>query len=197
MTRRLPTFLRAQEAERMFHAAHDPRDRLAIALMLSEGLRVSECVHVRIEHLDLDNRTIFLQAGKGQKDAYLPLNESLLPILRAYLQGQGHPHRGYLFPSPRYPTRPISKRHIQARISAIAEEAGIERRITPHALRHTFATLLLAEGAPITDVQALLRHSKLATTAIYLHCVTEHLAASINRINLPTGQTRLWAVANQ
>lgn len=149
--------------------------------MLFSGLRVSEACKLRIEHIDFDDERFLVFQGKGSKDRYLPIAGRMQRELREWV---GTRTTGWLFPAERLRKGPghISIRHVEALIPAIGERADISRRITPHKLRHSFACLCLARGATIREVQDLLGHSDMKTTAVYLHVDTSHLKAVVDRL---------------
>lgn len=149
--------------------------------MLFCGLRVSEACKLRVEQFDFDEERFLVFQGKGSKDRYLPLPTRLLVELHAWI---GTRTVGWLFPAERLRSGlgHVSVRHIENIVPAIGEKAKIPRRITPHKLRHSFACLCLAKGATIREVQDLLGHSDMRTTAIYLHVDTSHLKAVVDRL---------------
>jgi integrase/recombinase XerD len=186
--KRLPTFFRGQEAEALVAAAGNDRDRLILQIGLFMGLRVSEITHLRTGDLDLHPETAvaLVRQGKGDRDRYIPIPGRLLPELTAYVAGQV---AGWLFPA-RFGRGPLSSRAVQRMLKRVATAAGIAdvdvpRRITPHKLRHTFATTLLDKNkgnADIRQVQELLGHSSVATTEIYTHVLPDRLRAVVDRL---------------
>lgn len=181
--RRLPTFFRQPEADALVAAAGRERDRLILLVGLLMGLRVSEITKLEIPDLDLQKGSAFLRAAKGDKDRYVPIPERLLEPLRAWV---GAKPVGYVFPSPRGGKR-LCDRAVQRMLKRVATKAnipGVEvpRKITPHKLRHTFATTLLQKGATIREVQELLGHSSVATTEVYTHVAVERLKTVVDRL---------------
>jgi integrase/recombinase XerD len=164
--RALPGVLSMQETRRLFAALPNPKHQLMALLLYSSGLRVSELVGLRAEDLDVDRRLVRVRRGKGAKDRYTLYAEAAADAVARYrkLYDPGH----YLFPGAR-PDRPISSRSVQKVIGAAAQRAGIEKRVTPHTLRHSFATHLLEHGIDVRHIQELLGHASLATTQIYTH----------------------------
>lgn len=142
------------------------------------GLRVSELCKLRVEHLDLADRSLLVFQGKGKKDRYLPIPSSLAAELRAWV---GDRRDGPVFGSPRgghYTTRAVQKMIERAR-----ERAGISKRCTPHTLRHTYATSLLRSGANILEIKALMGHANIATTEIYTHLDTDQYRGAVDRLD--------------
>lgn len=186
--RRLPDFLRTDELAALFATAEShwqntrqpywrkarARDALMIHTAYHCGLRVAELCGLEIEDIDLLGRLLFVRQGKGSKDGTVPLPTKLTQLLRDWI---GDRASGVLFPDPR--GRHVEVSHFRQRLKFLAGLAGIKRRVHPHALRHSFATHLLRRGATIYEVQRLMRHSSLASTAQYLHLVPGRLAEVI------------------
>ncbi|HEX9709171.1 MAG TPA: site-specific tyrosine recombinase/integron integrase, partial [Candidatus Thermoplasmatota archaeon] len=164
----LPKYLSPEETGRLLEAAQKSRRNFAILVTLGyTGLRVSELCSLRVEDLDFGGRTLTVRHGKGDKDRVVPLDEKCTLALRAYLAEEGMPPSGVLFRSTR--GQPLYPRAVQRMIKTYAKRAGIARVVTPHVLRHTFATTLLANGADIRIIQKILGHRSIATTQIYTH----------------------------
>ncbi len=166
MGRRLPTVLRAAESERILQVARCERDRMILLLGLYCGLRVSEIVKLRAEHVDLQERELLVYQGKGKKDRMVPVSLSIIGDLSRWI---GEQRKGWIFPSPRKADAPLTTRAVQYLVTAAAQRAEIPRRISPHKLRHTAATNLLTKGANLRQVQDFLGHASVATTEIYTH----------------------------
>lgn len=177
--RRLPEFLRPNEASALAGAATSRRDRLLILCGLYLGLRVSEIVKLRAEDVDLDGRIVFVREGKGKKDRYVAMPESLTGPLSEWIHGRVS---GWLFPSPANPNEHLTTRSVQYMIARVKSKAGVVRRTTPHTLRHSYATNLLRSGADIREVQQLLGHSNIQTTSRYLHCDPSRLKEAVDRL---------------
>lgn len=160
-------------------AASSERDRLILQIGLLAGLRVSEIVSLRVEHVDLDSGILEVHAGKGDKDRNLPLHPRLVEPLRAWI---GERQTGYLFPSRRSGQPHLGVRQVQRMVKCVARDAEIARVITPHKLRHTFATTLLAKGADLLEIKDLLGHASVATTQIYAHALPERLRGAVERL---------------
>lgn len=171
MPRRLPSFLKPAEIPRFLEAAPSPFWRLLFETAVLTGLRVSETTHLRIEDIDLDERTLFVAHGKGDKQRFVPLPARFIEPLYEWI---GNRRKGWLFPSPQS-NEPLSSRAVQLQVQSTAAKAGIMRRISPHSLRHTYATNLLRAGGNLRQVQTLLGHANIATTQIYTHLDVEDL----------------------
>jgi len=179
---KLPTFLTEAEANRLLAAARSPRDRCLFAVMLLAGLRVAEACALRVERVNLERGELLVFRGKNGKDRLLPIGARLLPILRSWI---GDRTEGYLFPG-RKPGRPLTTRAAYNAVCDAASRAGITRpdaqRISPHKLRHSCATNLLATGADITVVRDILGHSDVSVTSVYLHCSADRLRGAVDRL---------------
>jgi site-specific recombinase XerD len=141
--------------------------------MYSAGLRVSEVVRLRIEDVDPERGMLRVRRGKGAKDRYTLLSARALTVLRIYLAA--FPTKAWLFPGAR-PEHHYSARAVQKIVRRAAERAGLDKRVTPHTLRHSFATHLLESGTDIRYIQELLGHTSSRTTQIYTHVSRTHLA---------------------
>lgn len=175
--RRLPKPLRGGEADRLAGHAGSERDRLIIRCGLLLGLRVSEICALTVPEVDLDDGIVLISRGKGDKDRYVPIPSQLVSELAAWLGGR---REGYVFPSPR--GGPLTTRAVRYMVGRVAEEAGIVRRVAPHALRHTYATKLLDTGADLRQVQELLGHASISTTEVYLHVSRDRLRSAVERL---------------
>jgi integrase/recombinase XerD len=169
----LPHVLSMQETQRLFAALSNAKHRLMALLLYSSGLRVSELVGLRAEDLDLDRRLVRVRRGKGAKDRYTLYSDVAAHAVAGYRSL--HEPREYLFPGAR-PDRPISSRSVQKVIASAARRAGIGKRVTPHTLRHSFATHLLENGIDVRHIQELLGHASLATTQVYTHVAAQDVA---------------------
>lgn len=177
--RRLPVYLRPQELERLFAEAPNPRDRLILLIGAYAGLRVSEIVKLQVEHVDFEGGMLEVHAGKGDKDRTLPLHQRIAWDLQLYLNGR---QTGWVFPSARGQSGHLMPRAVQLMILAAAARAHIVRHVTPHKLRHTFASNLLFEGADLLEIKDLLGHASVSTTQIYAIARPEKLRAAVDRL---------------
>ncbi len=177
-TKSLPKSLNETEVQNLIHAVdcdnHENddsplqrsiklRNKVILALLYSSGLRVSELVSLKVDEVDPGDRTIRIR-GKGEKDRIVLFDEETKSLMESYLDtrvNQGE----YLFLN-RF-GNPITPRYVQMMIKNYAELAGIKKKVTPHILRHSFATHLLKNGVDIRAIQQLLGHSNLSTTQIY------------------------------
>jgi len=177
--KKLPTFLQASEPEAMLRATTRERDRLLLMTMLYLGLRVSEACKLQVEHVDFGSKLLFVREGKGMRDRALPIPSRFVGPLRGWIGGRT---TGYVFPSPR--GGKLSVRAVQLLVKRVAARAGLRdaaapRRVSPHKLRHAFASRMLERGADIIAVRDALGHSSVATTQVYTHCSGDRLRAGM------------------
>ena len=173
--RRLPLVLSPEEVARLLEAAPGPKDKAALATAYGAGLRVSEVVALKVGDVDSIRMLLRVEQGKGRRDRHAMLSPHLLDLLRAWWRegrrlGVMLP-QGWLFPG-RPPVAPLSTRQFNRAVHAAAEAAGIKKRVSPHTLRHSFATHLLEQDIDIRVIQVLLGHAKLDTTALYTRVAT-------------------------
>ena len=163
--RKLPEVLSKEEAMRICKAPKNIKHRVALALAYSAGMRVSEIAHLRIGDIDVDRRVLLVKGGKGRKDRYTILARNLVGMIDAY-RDLYHP-QVWLFEGP--DGRPLSVRSLQAVFYKACKNACIDKQVSIHSLRHSFATHLLEDGTDIRYIQTLLGHSSAKTTQIYTH----------------------------
>jgi site-specific recombinase XerD len=167
---KLREVLSVEEAARLIEAAPGIKYKAAFSVAYGAGLRVSEVTHLKVGDIDSERMIIRVEQGKGRKDRNAMLSPHLLDLLRHWWRegkrrGVMLPH-GWLFPG-RSCTDPISERQLNRAVHEAAEFAGIHKRVSPHTLRHSFATHLLEQGVDIRVIQVLLGHTNIGTTAIY------------------------------
>ncbi|MCJ7751438.1 MAG: tyrosine-type recombinase/integrase [Armatimonadetes bacterium] len=153
------------------------RNRVALVLMLRAGLRVSEVCHLAPKDVDLDDCALHIWRGKGAKDRVVYLDPEACALLQLWWERRPKGSH-YLLPVVQTGRRgpgtakagtAMSPRYLQALVTRLAKRAGIEKRVHPHTLRHTYATEEVKAGTPLHQVQKDLGHAHLATTAVYLH----------------------------
>jgi len=175
---KLPTVLTPVEVQALLDAAPGPKAKTAMAVAYGAGLRASEVVGLKASDIDSVRMLLRVEQGKGQKDRHAMLSPQLLEILRAWWR-EGR-RRGVLMPGGwLFPGRdrltPLTARQLGRIVHAAAAVAGIEKRVSPHTLRHSFATHLLENGTDIRVIQVLLGHAKLETTTRYAQVATRTL----------------------
>lgn len=180
----LPRFLSEQEMELLLNAPDittdtGVRDRALLELMYAAGLRVSELVVLKLADVDMNGGLITL-LGKGSKQRRVPLGKSAIHWLQRYASVRaawGHEHKAQFFLQQ---GKPLTRQTAWAIIKSLASQADLQE-VSPHTLRHSFATHLLQRGADSRSVQALLGHSDISTTQIYTHITDRHLRTAYDR----------------
>ena len=186
---RLPTFFYEEEMKVLFEAAEgdsplDLRNKALLELLYGTGMRVSECQGIRLDDIDFQMGMLFVK-GKGRKERYIPFGHYARLAVRDYIDNgrrglmvkYGKEH-DFLFIS--HHGDQITQNGIQFVLTQLIKKSSLSHNITPHMLRHTFATHLLNNGADIRTVQELLGHKSLSSTQIYTHVTTEHLQKDYN-----------------
>jgi integrase/recombinase XerD len=177
---RLPVILSRHEVARLLESVTDARQHAILTTAYATGLRLSELTHLRVADIDSQRMTIRVEQGKGQKDRYVMLSPRLLEELRAWWKQTRSPL--WLFPGAR-PGEPLCKGAVQKACQQARRRAGIDKHITPHSLRHAFATHLLEAGTDLRTIQLLLGHRSLATTARYLKLATPTICAAVSPLD--------------
>lgn len=186
ISRKQVTFLQIEEVDRLISQIKTDsevglRDRALIELLFSSGLRVSELVNLNRDHINTKRRE-FMVRGKGQKDRPIFISENSAQHVDAYLSSRKDnlPPLFISYSRNNKPTntgdyRRLTARSIQRIINKYALLAGITKHVSPHTMRHSFATDLLMNGADIRSVQSMLGHSNISTTQVYTHVTDQHL----------------------
>lgn len=183
---KLPVVPTAAEVSRLLAAVTSPVSAMALRVCYASGLRLSEVLALQPGDIDAGAMVLHVRRGKGAKPRLALLSPRLLAELREYWRAV-RPSGPWLFPG-RDEGRPQSKRALQQAVKRAAAAAGIQRNVTPHSLRHAFATHLLDGGTDLRMIQALLGHSCLGTTGRYLHVATERMrrvTSPLDRLEQP------------
>jgi site-specific recombinase XerD len=191
--RKLPVVLTPQEVARLLNAAPGLKYKAALSVAYGAGLRAAEVVCLKVSDIDSKRMVIRVEQGKGHKDRNAMLSASLLELLRTWWRATRP--EGWLFPGQN-PVNPMTTRQLNRACHAAAEAAGIDRNVSPHILRHSFATHLLEQNVDVRVIQVLLGHAKLDSTALYTRVATktiqqvtsplEHIALKLKEIRPPT-----------
>lgn len=179
--KRLPVVLAPEEIRRFFTAIHNFKHRVILMTAYGAGLRISEAVNLRITDIDSQRMVIRIHQGKNKKDRYAKLSPILLDLLRRYWWA-ARP-QDLLF-TGRRPTQPISISTLQTVCQAAQREAGIPKTVSPHTLRHSFATHLLEAGTELRVIQVLLGHASPVTTARYARVSNKLIRATPSPLDL-------------
>ena len=189
--RTLPVVLSPEEVRRLIAAAGNLKHQTALSVAYGAGLRASEVVALRVSDIDSQRMTLRIEQGKGRRDRYAMLSPVLLERLRVWwrvARAQGCMlDGGWLFPGLD-PIDPLSTRQLTRAIHAAAEAANIDKRVSMHTLRHSFATHLLEQKEDIRVIQVLLGHRQIETTTLYTQVATDLLRKVISPLDrLPAG----------
>ena len=173
--RKLPTVLAPDEVARLLAATTCLKHRAALSVAYGAGLRVAEVASLKVGDVDSERMLIRVERGKGGRSRHALLSADLLALLRAWWQegrrdGVMLP-AGWLFPG-QDPAKPITTRQLSRVVEAAADAAGLTKQVSPHTLRHSFATHLLEDGVDIRVIQVLLGHARLDNTALYTRVAT-------------------------
>ena len=188
--RKLPVVLSTDEITKILDATNNLKYKAALAVAYGTGLRSSEITHLSISDIDSERMIIHVRQGKGDKDRYALLSPELVKLLQqwwlsAYNEGKIS-KRGWLFPGRR-PDVPMTTRQLNRVCHAAVAKAGIDKRVSLHTFRHSFATHLLEQKVDIRVIQVLLGHKKLETTALYSQVAT----ATLKDVASPFDKLRL------
>ena len=180
--RPLPTVLSQDEVARLIDSAQSLMHRAMLITLYGTGVRRAELCQLKVADVDSKRMVIRVRDGKGGRDRDVLLSDKLLETLREYWRWMKP--KTYLFPGTVKNWRadvPITTKVVWTAVNEARKRAGIEKRITPHTLRHSFATHMLEAGADLRTIQVLLGHAELADTAVYLHLSRRHLQAVASR----------------
>ena len=173
--RKLPVVLSREEVAQLIGAADNLKYKTALSIAYGTGLRISEVTSLKFSDIDRTRKTLYVEQGKGRKDRYAMLSPVLLEVLDTWQQeglAQGKLlDGGWLFPGQN-PVNPMSARQLSRACLAVAATAKLDKRVTMHTLRHSFATHLLEQKVDIRVIQVLLGHSKIDTTCRYVQVAT-------------------------
>jgi len=180
----LPTVLSQEEVRRLLDATRSLKHRALLMTLYGAGLRVSEACRLTVADIDSGRRVIHVQQAKGRKDRDVMLSPVLLDTLRQYWKRSRF--QRWLFPG--YGAdKPITTKAVFLMIRNAASRAKITKTVSPHVLRHSFATHLLESGTDIRTIQLLLGHAELETTVIYLHVSQRHIQQTASPLDTLAG----------
>jgi integrase/recombinase XerD len=184
--RKMPAVLSPEEVARLLEAAPGPKYKAALSAAYGAGLRVSEVVALKVSDIDSERLLLRIEQGKGRKDRFAMLSPKLLELLRDWYR-IARP-AVWLFPG-RDPMLPLTTRQFARAVDAAASMAEIKKRVTPHTLRHSFATHLLEQKIDVRLIQVLLGHAKLETTVLYTQVATNVIRAVMSPLDRLTPLT--------
>jgi site-specific recombinase XerD len=178
----LPDIVTGREVEHLFRKIRSLMHRAILMTAYGAGLRISESCSLGIFDIDSKRMLIHVHEGKGSKDRYVMLSLRLLDVLRAYFRS-ARPQGPYLFPGA-IPGRPITSSAVQRALKKAVITCKFTKRVTPHSLRHGFATHLLEAGEDIRTIQRLLGHASIQTTARYTKVTERHIGRTKSPLDL-------------
>ena len=185
---RLPTVLSQEEVGQLIASASNLLDYAMLTTLYATGVRRTELIRLKTEDIDSQRMIVHIRQGKGNRDRDVPLTPKLLETLREYWRWMKP--KTYLFPGMVDGWRadkPLTPKCVWTAVRDAAKRAGIKKRVSPHTLRHSWATHLLENGTDIRTIQLLLGHAELEATTVYLHLSRRHLQAVVNPLEtLPT-----------
>jgi integrase/recombinase XerD len=176
----LPVVMSPEEVAGFLEAVESRKERAILTVCYGAGLRVSEAVRLKPTAIDSRRMVIRVEQGKGRKDRYVMLSPRLLDVLRDYWHAMRP--KEWLFPG-NVPGQPITPAAVQDTCRIVRRQAGIDKPVTPHSLRHAFAVHLLETGADLRTIQLLLGHRSLNTTARYLRLATSKVCATASPLD--------------
>lgn len=178
---KLPVILNRDEITKLYSVIDNRKYRIAFLFCYSCGLRLSEMLSLKPCDIDLERLTVHVKAGKGNKDRIVPIPESLKIDLSHYLREEECEY--YLFPSRSDKSKSMCPTTFQKYMNKIKLKCKITKNITPHSLRHTYATHLLENGVPLKEIQRLLGHKNIQTTLGYTHLTSDSKDITVSVIN--------------
>ena len=191
-SKKLPTVLSQAEVHDLIQCVTHIKHRTLMLTLYAAGLRIGEATNLKLRDVDSERMQLKVTRGKGDKQRYVPLSPKLLQELRAYWR-DCKPN-DFLFPG-KTPNQPLNSAVIQKACKLAAAQARITKPVTPHTLRHSYATGLLEAGVDLMVISRLLGHSSFLTTMVYLHCRQEHLGSAPSPADwLPVRQCPRWTV---
>lgn len=175
------TYLTEEEINRLVHAIDHDLIRLVVRVLYMTGLRISECLNLSLDSVDLEHRVIHVIAGKGNKDRLIPISQRLLPHLTQYLNHERPKTSSHLFFCTQK-TGKLSSVYVNKEITEAVKRLGWKKKVTAHILRHSFASQLVKKEVNLVQIQKLLGHSSLKVTSIYTHTNLDQLSEAINTL---------------
>ena len=181
----LPGVLSQDEVLAVLDSCASFRDRVILTVLYSAGLRLGEVCCLEVRDIDSPRMLLHIRSAKGQRDRYAPLSPIALDLLRDWYR-QTHP-AGLLFHLIKDPSRPINHSTVQRALKLALQRAGITKRVSPHTLRHSFATHAMEQSTAMPVIQHMLGHAHRRTTEIYTHVSPAHARSPLDGMTPPAG----------
>jgi integrase/recombinase XerD len=181
--KKLPLVLSKEQVKALLGQIEVVKMRMCSMMLYCCGLRISESIRVQLSDIESDRMAIRVNQGKGRKDRYVPLPQRALELLREYWRVERP--EPYLFPSRQSPAGHVSHRTIRRHFKEAIKQVGLNAKVSPHTLRHSYATHLYERGVPLPLIQRLLGHRNIKTTTIYTHLtpkIIQDVQASVNEL---------------
>lgn len=175
-------YLTEEEAEMVIAAISNNLINLVATFLFNTGLRISECLNLKMDDVDFEKRTIHVREGKGRKNRIVPINNKLHRLLLDYRDNWRDGQNSDFFFSTKK-TGAVSYPHVNSTIGKAAKSVGIKKPVSCHILRHSFASALVKKNVNLVHIQKLLGHESLAVTSIYTHTNLEALSEAVNVLN--------------
>ena len=176
------TYLNKEEIEAIIQAIDHPIIHYFAMTMAYTGLRVNECIHLTLQDVNFEGDYVQVINGKGGKNRIVPMNQQLKQQLQTYL-AKHRPQTDSLFIFALKKSGTVSAQYVNRTLKRACEKAGIEKHVTSHILRHSFASYLVKKDTHVAVIQRLLGHASVKTTSVYLHVQQEDLQAAVNQID--------------
>ena len=176
------TYLGKDEIEAIINAIKHPVLRSFAMMMAHTGIRVNECINLTLQDVDLDEGFVQVVNGKGGKNRRVPMNPQLVQHMKEYLEHH-RPATDSLFFFALKKTGTVSEQYVNRLLKEACQEVGIQKHVTSHILRHSFASYLVKKDTHVAVIQRLLGHASLKTTSVYLHVQQTDLQEAVNRID--------------
>ena len=176
---RIPVVLSKAETQRLFQAVDNLKHRTILYTIYGCGLRISELINLQMSDVDRERMCLWVRKGKGNKDRQIPISPKLLALLERYYKS----YRPQVFLINGQHGLKYSAGSVQKIVKAACKKASIQKHVTPHTLRHSFATHLLENGTDLRCIQSILGHNDIKTTQIYTHVTSAHLNSIKNPLD--------------
>ncbi|MGG3803703.1 tyrosine-type recombinase/integrase [Metabacillus fastidiosus] len=176
------TFLSKEEVEKIVEEIDHPTIQYFAMMMVNTGIRVQECINLTLSDVDLEEGFLNVINGKGGKNRTVPLNQQLQKELKEYLE-KHRPYTKSLYFFALKKTGTVSEQYVNRKLKEATKRAGIDKHVTSHILRHSFASYLVKKNINIAVIQRLLGHQNIKTTSVYLHVQQDDLVDAVNHID--------------
>lgn len=175
------TYLSDEEVDQLANAIDHDLIRLVVFVLYMTGMRISECLNLTLDDVDLERKVIHVRAGKGNKDRLIPISNRLIPLLESYVQNKRPQVQSNLFFCTKK-TGKLSPVYVNRGLADAVQKLGWNKKITAHILRHSFASQLVKKDVNLVQIQKLLGHSSLKVTSIYTHTDMDQLTEAVNNL---------------